>query len=85
MSLSSQLLTSATPIPPPAATEGRIAVKVATVAKLLDCSPSTVRRIEALDPSFPRSFRLHPGGDRHWLTREVLDWLESRAGRPLAA
>ena len=56
---------------------------IGLVSSLTDKSPSTIRRLEVTDPTFPRSFKLSGAGDRQWVVAEVLRWLEARAGRPL--
>ncbi len=58
---------------------------IGLVSSLTDKSPSTIRRLEATDPTFPRSFKLSEAGDRQWVVAEVLTWLEAKVGRPLQA
>ncbi len=58
---------------------------IGLVSSLIDKSPSTVRRLEATDQAFPKSFKLTEAGDRQWIIAEVLAWLEAKAGRPLIA
>jgi len=55
------------------------------VEDMTGLSKSTIRRLEASDPTFPKSFKLDEKGDRQWVIAEVLAWLETKAGRPLAA
>jgi predicted DNA-binding transcriptional regulator AlpA len=65
--------------PSPAA--DKVTGRITTVAKMLDVSPSTIRRWVSEDPEFPRPFRLAENGDRFWLVCEVLDYVARRAGR----
>ena len=58
---------------------------IGLVSSLIDKSPATIRRLEATDQTFPRSFKLTEAGDRQWVVAEVLTWLEAKAGRPLVA
>jgi predicted DNA-binding transcriptional regulator AlpA len=58
---------------------------IGLVSSLTDKSPSTIRRLETTDPTFPRSFKLSEAGDRQWVVAEVLAWLEAKIGRPLQA
>jgi predicted DNA-binding transcriptional regulator AlpA len=57
---------------------------IGLVSSLIDKSPSTVRRLQATDRTFPKSFKLTEAGDRQWIVAKVLAWLEAKAGRPLS-
>jgi predicted DNA-binding transcriptional regulator AlpA len=54
---------------------------VGHVCALLNKSKSTISRLERDDPDFPRSFKLHPKGDRQWIVSELAAWVALRAGR----
>ena len=58
---------------------------IARVAGITDKSTSSIRRIMATDPTFPKPFQLTENGDLQWVLSEVYAWLEAKAGRPLAA
>jgi hypothetical protein len=44
---------------------------------------TTLRRLAKDDPSFPQPFIINDRGDLKWPLREVIDWLEVKAGRRL--
>ena len=62
---------------------------VSVISEITSLSNSSIRRFEQIDPTFPKSFKLHETGDRQWIVAEVLAWVEAKAGRslttPLAA
>jgi predicted DNA-binding transcriptional regulator AlpA len=62
-----------------------VAASTGQISQITGLAPTTIRRLERTDPSFPKPFRLEEGGAFRWPTAEVLAWLEQRAGRPLAA
>jgi hypothetical protein len=61
-----------------------LAVKISTIARLIDSSHTTVRRL-VRQGALPPPFRLTPGGEPLWWLPEVRARLEGAAGRPLAA
>jgi predicted DNA-binding transcriptional regulator AlpA len=63
----------------------RVLGSVGVVEDLTGLSKSTIRRLEASDPDFPKSFKLDEKGDRQFVIAEVFGYLELKAGRPLAA
>jgi predicted DNA-binding transcriptional regulator AlpA len=63
----------------------RLLGSVGVVEDMTGLSKSTIRRLEASDPTFPKSFKLDEKGDRQWIIAEIMAWLEAKAGRPLAA
>jgi predicted DNA-binding transcriptional regulator AlpA len=63
----------------------RVLGSVGVVEDITGLSKSTIRRLEASDPDFPKSFKLDERGDRQWVIAEVLAYLERKAGRPLVA
>jgi hypothetical protein len=46
---------------------------------------TTLRRLAKTIPDFPKPFTINERGDLRWPTREVVGWLEAKAGRPLLA
>lgn len=50
----------------------------AQVARRLGRSESEVRKIRASDPTFPKTFRLRPGGDPVTDLRELDAWIDQR-------
>ena len=62
-----------------------IAAKIGTVARVMDSSPTTVRRRVKDDPDFPKPFRLTPNGEPLWWLPDVRAYLARKAGRSLAA
>ena len=61
-----------------------LAGKISTVARLIDSSHTTVRRL-VKQGALPAPFRLTPGGEPLWWLPDVRAKLEGAAGRPLAA
>ena len=61
-----------------------LAVKIGSVARLIDSSHTTVRRL-VKQGALPPPFRLTPGGEPLWWLPDVRARLEGAAGRPLAA
>ncbi len=55
------------------------------VSKALDCSPSTVRRLMAGDPDFPKPFRLTPKGDLLWELTDIRAYIERKKSQARAA
>ena len=51
---------------------------LAQVACRLSRSEAEVRRIRATDPTFPRAFRLRPGGDPVYDLAELDAWIDAR-------
>jgi hypothetical protein len=62
-----------------------IAGRTGAIARLLDVSPTTVRRVASMDPDFPAPFRLSSGGDPLWLLDDVRAYAQRKAGRERAA
>jgi predicted DNA-binding transcriptional regulator AlpA len=58
---------------------------IGVIEDVTGISKSTIRRLTAADPEFPKPFRLRERGHLQWPVDEVLSFLERRAGRPLAA
>ena len=52
---------------------------LATLRKVLGVSTSTIRRRLKDDPSFPRPFRLRPGGHLLWRLEQVRDYVAAKA------
>jgi predicted DNA-binding transcriptional regulator AlpA len=46
---------------------------------------TTLRRKAKIDPTFPQPFTINERGDLRWPVREIVRWLEARAGRSLIA
>jgi hypothetical protein len=61
-----------------------LAGKIGTVARLIDGSPTTVKRL-VNQGVLPPPFRLTPTGVPLWWMPDVKAKLADRAGRPLAA
>ncbi len=62
-----------------------LVVRIRTVSRILDCSPTTVRRRLREDPDFPQPWRDSPEGDLQWLFREMEEYaLRKAAGRHAA-
>jgi predicted DNA-binding transcriptional regulator AlpA len=62
-----------------------LAAGTGQTAAITGLSPTELRRKARNDPTFPQPFTITDGGDLRWPVREVVSWLEARAGRPLAA
>ncbi len=61
-----------------------LAVKIGTVARLIDSSPTTVKRL-VRQGELPPPFRLTPTGADLWWLPDVRERIARRAGRPAAA
>lgn len=61
-----------------------IAVKIGAVARMIDSSPTTVRRL-VKKGVLPAPFRLAPGCEPMWWLSDIKRAVAERAGRPLAA
>jgi predicted DNA-binding transcriptional regulator AlpA len=54
-------------------------------SEITGLSQTTLRRLAKTDPAFPQPFIINDRGDLKWPVREVVSWLEAKAGRPLIA
>jgi predicted DNA-binding transcriptional regulator AlpA len=54
-------------------------------SEITGLSQTTLRRLAKTDATFPQPFVINERGDLKWPLREVVSWIEARAGRPLAA
>jgi hypothetical protein len=61
-----------------------LAAKIATVARVIDSSPTTVRRLVE-EGVLPPPFRLRPNGEPLWWMPDVRARLEQAASQPAAA
>ena len=62
----------------------RVATRITGVAGMLGTSPSTVRRAEKNDPTFPRPFRLTPNGDLLWAVAAIQAYVAAKSARAQA-
>lgn len=82
--LSTSLMSSVA-MPPVHLEQGKLAVRLAGFAHMLDVSPSTLRRAMQADPSFPRPFRLLPKGDWLWATDDLKAYVAAKSAQAQAA
>jgi predicted DNA-binding transcriptional regulator AlpA len=62
-----------------------LAASTGRMAAITGLPGTTLRRKAKTDPTFPKPFVINERGDLKWPVREVVSWLEARAGRQLAA
>jgi predicted DNA-binding transcriptional regulator AlpA len=62
-----------------------IAASTGRTSAITGLPGTALRRLARTDSSFPKPFSINERGDLRWPVREVVRWLEARAGRPLAA
>jgi predicted DNA-binding transcriptional regulator AlpA len=62
-----------------------LAASTGQTSAITGLSGTALRHRAKTDPTFPKPFVINERGDLRWPVREVVSWLEARAGRPLAA